>query len=70
METKNHCLIVKRLIRILFILNFPLQAFASNHNVETKQLQSKSATFSSYCRQLDEGKEYDGTLEYTCYFPS
>lgn len=59
-----------KFIQILFILNFPLQSFASNHNVETKQLKSKNATFSSYCRQLDEGKEYDGTLEYTCYFPS
>ncbi|EMD1716374.1 hypothetical protein ACRGNN_000871 [Providencia stuartii] len=53
-----------------FYIKFPLQAFANNHNVETKQLQSKNATFSSYCRQLDEGKEYDGTLEYTYYFPS
>ncbi|KLN97393.1 hypothetical protein [Moellerella wisconsensis] len=70
MDAGNHYLIVKKFIRTLFILIFPLQAFANNHNFEAKQLQSKNATFSSYCRQLDEGKEYDGTLEYTCYFPN
>lgn len=49
------------------MLNFAPQAFASN-NFETKYLQSKNVTFSFYCRQLDEGKKYDGTLKYTCYF--
>ena len=63
-------LLLKAIFLIVLILDYPLQTFSDNHNVETKQLQSTNVTFSSYCRQLDEGKEYDGTLEYTCYFPN
>lgn len=36
-----------KFIQILFILNFPLQSFASNHNVETKQLKSKNENLSN-----------------------